>query len=91
MPDAPASVPPKAIAPKAVSPGAPAPRRADASPFDVSESDIDQALAACEGDARATIRALLIGQAYLEREMSRRASRGYARRLPPLAPFEPVG
>lgn len=39
--------------------------------FDVSEAEIDQALAACEGDPRATIRALLVGQAYLEHEMSR--------------------
>lgn len=56
--------------------------REDKNPFDVSEADIDQALAACDGDPRATIRALLIGQAYLERETSRRSSTGYSRRLP---------
>jgi hypothetical protein len=58
------------------------PAREDKSPFDVSEADIDQALAACDGDPRATIRALLIGQAYLEHEASRRSSAGYSRRLP---------
>ncbi|MCL8385670.1 hypothetical protein [Xanthobacter aminoxidans] len=46
------------------------PAPAEHSPFDVSETEIDEALAACGGDARATIRALLVGQAYLEREMS---------------------
>jgi hypothetical protein len=62
-------------------PSEPAP--AERSPFDVSESEIDQALATCEGDHRATIRALLIGQAYLEHEMSRLqadASAGFRRR-----------
>lgn len=58
------------------------PKREDQNPFDVNEADIDQALAACDGDPRETIRALLIGQAYLEHEASRRASAGYARRLP---------
>ncbi len=50
--------------------------------FDVSEGEIDEALAACKGDARATIRALLIGQAWLEGELSRAradASLGYTR------------
>ncbi|WP_245454173.1 CUE domain-containing protein [Aquabacter cavernae] len=64
--------------PDALTSGAPQPGPSgalDARPFDVSETDIDEALAACDGDARATIRALLIGQAYLEHEMSRRASR----------------
>ncbi|WP_296584872.1 hypothetical protein [Xanthobacter sp.] len=46
------------------------PAPAEHSPFDVSEAEIDAALTACDGDARATIRALLVGQAYLEREMS---------------------
>lgn len=52
------------------------------SPFDVSELDVDHALAECEGDARATIRALLVGQAYLEQQMKRLASSGYSRSLP---------
>lgn len=47
------------------------PKPAEPSAFDVSDADIDEALAACEGDPRATIRALLVGQAYLEHEMSR--------------------
>ncbi|MBB6308879.1 hypothetical protein [Xanthobacter tagetidis] len=62
-------------------PSEPAP--AERSPFDVSEAEIDEALATCDGDARATIRALLIGQAYLEHEMSRlqsAASAGFRRR-----------
>lgn len=50
-------------------PSEPAP--AERSPFDVSEQEVDQALAACDGDPRATIRALLVGQAYLEHQMSR--------------------
>lgn len=57
---------------------------AERSPFDVSEAEIDQALVACEGDSRETIRALLIGQAYLEHEMSRLkadASAGFRRGL----------
>ncbi|MEW6258141.1 MAG: hypothetical protein AB1592_19485 [Pseudomonadota bacterium] len=58
------------------------PKPVPTSPFDVSEADIDQVLAACDGDPRETIRALLVGQAYLEHEMSRRTSAGYARRLP---------
>lgn len=39
--------------------------------FDVSEREVEAALASCDGDARATIRALLIGQAWLEGELSR--------------------
>lgn len=55
---------------------------AERSPFDVSDAEIDEALAACEGDPRATIRALLVGQAYLEHEISRlrvEASSGFRR------------
>ena len=47
------------------------PQAAEQSAFDVSDAEIDEALAACDGDPRATIRALLVGQAYLEHEMSR--------------------
>nr|WP_024278651.1 hypothetical protein [Xanthobacter sp. 126] len=47
------------------------PQPAERAPFDVSDAEIDEALAACDGDPRATIRALLVGQAYLEHEMSR--------------------
>lgn len=64
------------------SPTAPGPVP-EACPFDVSEEEIDASIAACGGDLRATIRALLIGQAYLEHEMSRRevaVSSGFLRR-----------
>lgn len=44
---------------------------AERSPFDVSEQEVDEALAACDGDPRATIRALLVGQAFPEHQMSR--------------------
>ena len=59
-------------------------RTADASTaiFDVSEADIDAAIATAQGDLRATIRALLVEHAYLEREISRLASSGYSRSLP---------
>ena len=62
-------------------PSEPAP--AERSPFDISEAEVDQALAACEGDPRSTIRALLVGQAFLEHEMSKLkadASAGFRRR-----------
>ncbi|MGA0563654.1 hypothetical protein ACO2RV_14515 [Ancylobacter sp. VNQ12] len=55
---------------------------AEAGAFAVSDADIDEAIEACDGDMRATIRALLIGQQYLEiaLEMARQeASWGYAR------------
>lgn len=55
---------------------------AERSPFDVSEAEIDEALAACDGDTRATIRALLVGQAFLEQAISRirtDASAGFRR------------
>ncbi|MBB3772006.1 hypothetical protein FHS55_002615 [Angulomicrobium tetraedrale] len=51
----------------------------------VSEADIDEAIEACDGDLRATIKALLVGQQYLEiaLEMSRQeASWGYVRGRP---------
>lgn len=56
---------------------------AERNPFDVSDAEIDQALAACGDDPRATIRALLVGQAYLEKRLSQvqaDASVGYRRR-----------
>ena len=49
---------------------------------DELEEAVEQAIAACEGDARAAVRALLIANAYLEAEIERLAdavSRGYAR------------
>jgi len=43
--------------------------------FDVSDQDVDAAIATCDGDSRATIRALLVAYAMLERHMSLAASR----------------
>lgn len=50
-------------------PSEPAP--AELSLFDVSDDEIDINLAQCDGDPRETIRRLLVGQAYLEHEISR--------------------
>lgn len=50
------------------------------------ERDTDLAIAACGGDARATVRALLIANAFLEIELARAVaatSKGYARRGSP--------
>lgn len=58
---------------------------AEAGAFAISDTDIDEAIEACDGDMRATIKALLIGQQYLEiaLEMSRQeASWGYVRGHP---------
>ncbi|MET3352405.1 UNVERIFIED_ORG: hypothetical protein ABID33_000288 [Xanthobacter viscosus] len=66
-------------------PSEPAP--AERSPFDVSDAEIDQALTICDGDPRETIRALLVGQAFLEHEMSTLkadASAGFRRRRQPV-------
>lgn len=43
------------------------------------EAAADQAIAACGGDARETVKALLIANEFLEREMEVRVSRGYIR------------
>ncbi|MFG1424393.1 hypothetical protein [Roseixanthobacter liquoris] len=78
--------------PREPEPGpSPRSRRADAdlAAFDVSEQDIDEAITACEGDARATVRALLVAYAMLERDMSLRASAGFVRR--PARPRRPPG
>ena len=37
---------------------------------DELEAEIDQAIAACDGDMRATIRALIVANNYLESEVS---------------------
>ena len=39
----------------------------------------DKAIAACGGDAREAVKALLITNEFLEREMEERVSRGYVR------------
>jgi hypothetical protein len=47
------------------------------------ERDTDLAIALCGGDARATVRALLVANAFLETELARAiaaGSKGYARR-----------
>ena len=49
---------------------------------DAYEETVDQAIAACEGDLRAIIKALLIANGYLEVELEtvfQSVSRGYAR------------
>lgn len=47
------------------------------------EGAVNEAIASCDGDLRATIRALLLVKAYLEEEVERNAkglSHGYRRR-----------
>lgn len=41
------------------------------------EAAVDQAIAACGSDAREAVKALLIANEFLEREMEGRVSRGY--------------
>ena len=43
------------------------------------EAAADQAIAACGGDAREAVKALLIANEFLEREMEERVSHGYIR------------
>lgn len=43
------------------------------------ETAADQAIAACGDDAREAVKALLIANEFLEREMEQRVSRGYIR------------
>ncbi|MBR0717870.1 hypothetical protein [Bradyrhizobium liaoningense] len=40
---------------------------------------VDQAIAACGGDLRATIRALILANEFLEKEMEMQVSRGFVR------------
>lgn len=54
-------------------------------PLTITDADIDEAIEACDGDMRATIKALLVDQIYLEvaLEMARQeASWGYVRGRP---------
>jgi hypothetical protein len=51
-------------------------------PIEVSEEDIDEAIAVCDGDLRATIRALMVEHIFLERLLAiarQEASWGYVR------------
>lgn len=50
--------------------------------FEVSEAQVGAAVAACDGDLRATVRALIVGQVYLHETMRKKVSAGYERRLP---------
>ena len=43
------------------------------------EAAADEAIAACGGDAREAVKALLIANEFLEREMEERVSHGYIR------------
>lgn len=52
---------------------------------EIGEDDVEAAIAACGGDLRATIRALLVAQAFLEaalEEARNEASWGYVRGRP---------
>jgi hypothetical protein len=46
------------------------------------EAAADQAIAACGGDAREAVKALLIANEFLEAEIEASVSRGYLRGLP---------
>jgi hypothetical protein len=46
---------------------------------DQLEAAADQAIAACGGDAREAVKALLVANEFLEREMEAQVSRGYMR------------
>jgi Cdc6-like AAA superfamily ATPase len=46
---------------------------------DQLEAAADQAIAACGGDAREAVKALLIASEFLEREMGAQVSHGYLR------------
>jgi hypothetical protein len=47
----------------------------------VRSTAADQAIAACGGDAREAVKALLVANEFLEREMAAQVSRGYVRRI----------
>ena len=54
----------------------------DTEPIDGLEDAVDQAISACGGDMRATIRALIVANEYLESEVSelmKAVSHSYAR------------
>lgn len=44
------------------------------------EQAVDTAIDACDGDMRATIRALILANAFLEREIANSVSAGFVRR-----------
>jgi len=57
-------------------PKASAPNLSDAARLDAAA---DQAIAACGGDAREAVKALLIANDFLENELATQVSRGYTR------------
>ena len=57
-------------------PQTPAPNLSD---WATSEVAADQAIAACGGDAREAVKALLVANEFLEREIEEKVSRGYLR------------
>lgn len=53
---------------------------ADASPeAERLDTAVDQAIAACSGDLRGTIRALILANEFLEAELEAQVSHGYVR------------
>jgi hypothetical protein len=46
---------------------------------DQLDAAADQAIAACGGDAREAVKALLVANEFLEREIEEKVSRGYLR------------
>lgn len=57
--------------------------RNEIDPVAMLEAEVEQAIALCQGDLRAALRATLIANAYLEAEVSdlmRKVSQGYARK-----------
>jgi hypothetical protein len=56
----------------------PADLRAEAERF---EQATDEAIAACGGDLRATVRGLIVAVDFLEAEMERQVSHGFRRRV----------
>jgi hypothetical protein len=58
------------------------PQDQHAKAMDAYEDAVDQAIAACQGDSRATVKALLIVNEFLEQELDRlsaQVSNGYSR------------
>ena len=51
----------------------------DATPESRIEGAVDEAIAACGGNLRTTIRALILANEFLERELEARVSRGFTR------------
>ncbi|WP_091892219.1 hypothetical protein [Bradyrhizobium sp. Rc2d] len=51
----------------------------NASPESGLEAAVDEAIAACGGDMRATIRALIVANEFLEKELETQVSRGFMR------------